>query len=113
MRIYLSGPMTGRIDNNFPAFRRVAAELRKAGYEVVDPSELNVGLPEPDRQAQPLEWEAFWHACLRKDLRALMDCEAIALMRGWEQSKGAQLEQHVAHRVGLHVLFVEDLIVEP
>ncbi|MBT9158943.1 MAG: hypothetical protein DDT26_00192 [Dehalococcoidia bacterium] len=41
MRIYISGPMTGLHDLNFPAFRDAAAKLRAIGYEVVNPAELN------------------------------------------------------------------------
>ena len=109
MRIYLSGPMTGYADDNFPAFHRTAAALRKAGFDVVNPAEITPGMARIDATSE----ETYWHACLRADLKAMMDCQGIALMPGWERSKGAQLEQHVAHRVGLHVLFVEDLIVEP
>ena len=91
-RIYLSGQMSGIPDHNFPAFNRHAAELRAAGFEVVNPAELN-----PDTTMT-------WEECLRVDLRELCSCDAIALMPGWERSKGANLELHVAHRLGLEVM---------
>lgn len=90
MRVYLSGPMTGIPDNNFPAFHEWAARLRAQGFDVVSPAEL----PEGDT----------WEACLRKDMRELPTCDAIALMPGWERSKGAHLELHVAHRLGMDVM---------
>lgn len=89
-RVYLSGPMTGVSDNNFPAFYMWAAWLRAAGYEVVSPAEIQEA--------------GSWEMCLRADLRELVTCDAIALMPGWEASKGANLELHVAHRVGLEVM---------
>jgi len=91
-RLYLSGPMTGLPQANFPAFHAEAARLRDLGYEVVSPAEIN---------ADP---SGGWHACMRNDLKALLDCDAICLLDGWEQSQGAHLELHVAHRVGLQVL---------
>jgi len=91
-RVYLSGPMSGYAEHNFPAFHRWAGELRAAGFEVVNPAELN---PKPG-----LSWEE----CLRVDIRELCSCAAIALMPGWEASKGANLELHLAHRLGMEVM---------
>lgn len=97
MRVYLSGPMTGIPDWNFPAFNAEASRLREAGYAVVNPAEVN-----PDTSMT-------WEQCLRADIKALCDCDAIALLPGWENSKGAHLELHIAHRIGLRVLQARDL----
>lgn len=97
-RMYLSGPMTGRPNLNFPLFYVEAARLRELGYEVVNPAELN---PDPS---------ASWHACMRADLKALLDCDALVLLPGWEQSAGAHLEMHVAHRVGLEILQAREVV---
>lgn len=102
MRVYLSGPMTGHPESNFPAFHAAAAALRAKGLEVVNPAEISVKGAENAAD--------FYMACLRADLRAMMDCEAIALLAGWEKSNGANLELHVAHRVGMDVLFVDQLL---
>lgn len=67
-----------------------AARLRKDGYEVVSPAEIQ-------------EAES-WELCLRADLREMCTCDAIALMPGWEGSRGANLELHVAHRLGMRVI---------
>lgn len=106
MKLYLSGPMTGYPDQNFPAFHATATALRANGYDVINPAELNPSDPPDD----PAEFKHFYDACLRADLRAMMDCDAIALMDGWHNSNGANLELHVAHRVGMEVLFVADLV---
>jgi nucleoside 2-deoxyribosyltransferase len=102
MRVYLSGPMKGYPESNFPAFHAKAAALRSKGLEVVNPAEINVKGAGNDAD--------FYNQCLRADLKAMMDCDAIALMRGWEASNGANLELHVAHRVGMRVLFVDELL---
>ena len=94
-RIYLSGPMTGLPELNFPAFHAHAAELRERGHDVVNPAEIT------------LDPAATWEQCMRADLAALATCDAIAMMPGWHTSRGAQLELHIAHRLGLLVLFVE------
>lgn len=97
MRIYLSGPMTGLPNLNFPAFHAAAAKLRARGLEVVNPAEIN-----PDTGMS-------WEECMRADIKALCDCQALAMLPGWERSKGAHLEVHIAHRLGLRILAVADL----
>jgi len=94
-RVYVSGPMTGMPEHNFPAFHAASAALRDLGMEVVNPAEIN---SEPG--ARP------WEQCLRNDIKQLCDCDAIVLSPGWERSKGAHLELHIAHRVGIEVTYM-------
>ena len=96
-RIYLSGPMTGLPAFNFPAFNAEAARLRALGYCVVNPAEINVGA------------DLSWQQCMRADIRALCDCDTLALLPGWQRSSGAHLEMHLAHRLGLDIVMVEAL----
>ena len=98
MKIYLSGPMTGLADFNFPAFNAEATRLRALGHNVVNPAELN-----PDTDAP-------WNECMRRDLAALLTCDALAMLDGWQKSAGAHLEMHVAHRVGMQILFANQVI---
>jgi len=96
-RIYISGPMSGLPDLNFPAFHSEAARLRALGYSVENPAEINH------------DNEAGWHDCMRRDLAALLTCDALALLDGWQSSAGAHLEMHVAHRVGMEILIAREL----
>ena len=96
-RIYISGPMTGLPDLNASAFHTAAAELRALVYDVCNPAEV-----------QGSE-DATWEEWLKADLREMLTCDTIALLSGWQSSKGAHLELHVAHRVGMTVVDVERL----
>ena len=89
LKIYVAGPMTGLPAFNFPAFHACAALLRAEGWHVVNPAEIN-----PD-SAMP------WAECMRRDIAELVTCDAIHLLTGWRQSKGATLEHHIAERLGL------------
>lgn len=91
MKIYIAGPMTGLPDLNFPAFHAEAAKLRAEGYEVVNPAEIN---PDPG---------AAWIECMRADIRELVTCDGIAMLPGWENSRGAILEHIIAMELGLVV----------
>lgn len=102
--------MKGYPPSNFPAFNAAAAVLRGRGYDVVNPAEIDPGIPEPAEGAP--EWEGFYLACLRADIKALCDCDALALLPGWENSKGAHLELHIAHRLGLRVGAIDVFLAE-
>jgi len=91
-RIYVAGPMTGLPDLNFPAFNAQVERLRAEGWDVVSPVEINCGL---DHEG--------WNACLRRDLAALVTCDALWLLPGHHSSRGATLELHVARELGLEI----------
>jgi len=92
-RIYIAGPMTNMPALNFPAFHAEAARLRALGYEVVNPAEVN---------ADPT---AGWHACMRADIAQLVTCDAVRLLEGWESSRGASLEAHIAHSLDMRLVY--------
>jgi nucleoside 2-deoxyribosyltransferase len=93
-RIYLAGPMTGLPELNFPLFHRVAKHLRECGFCVINPAEIN---------ADPTK---HWAACMRDDIKHLMTCDGIAMLPGWEASKGASLELHIATQLDFTVTFL-------
>ncbi|AJG19046.1 DUF4406 domain-containing protein [Cupriavidus basilensis] len=97
MRIYVAGPMTGFPNLNFPAFHEAARRLRAAGHEVVNPAEIN---------ADP---STGWVECMRADIRELVTCDAIHLLPGWERSRGATLEVHIAKTLGFEVTTHEEV----
>lgn len=94
-RIYISGPMTGLPEFNFPAFNAAADALQLRGYSVVNPAELN-----PDVTTSR-------YTCLRVDLAALVQCDALALLPGWEHSPGARREVENALSMGFIVAPVD------
>jgi Domain of unknown function (DUF4406) len=76
--------MTGLPDLNRPAFGRGAKALRRKGYRVVNPPELD--------DEQP---KRSWEGCMRRDIYNLMKCDAIATLSGWKKSRGASLEIYI------------------
>lgn len=91
--VYLSGPMTGIPEFNYPAFGERAAVWREAGWHVRNPAEHFGG-----------SMTESYGAYMRKDIQDLLEVEAIALLPGWEKSNGATLELSVARVLGLTVL---------
>lgn len=54
--------------------------------------------------------EHSWSEHMRVDLAALLTCDVIVLLEGWQQSRGAQLEKTVAEAIGLMVIDYELMV---
>lgn len=103
--VYVAGPMTGIEDFNFPAFNAAAERLRANGYEPINPADNDDGDPEIAANAgRP--WEDY----MRKDIADLIEADAIAVLPGWERSRGASLEVHIAQALGMPILDAETLL---
>lgn len=46
---------------------------------------------------------------MRKDIESLLQCDMVAVLPGWETSKGATLEVNIAREIGLPVIDAETL----
>ena len=92
MKIYISGPITGLPNKNIEAFNTAAEKLRTLGFEVLNPFDLDQTGFNP---------EECWFKYLKRDLKEMLSCDALCLLPGWEESKGARLEIIVAIQLAL------------
>lgn len=92
MKIYISGKITGTTDY-MERFERAEHELTTRGFEVVNPAKENAHFPE----GTP------WKIYMAESLRLLLYCDAIYMLEGWTQSRGATLEFRTADACGLQI----------
>lgn len=90
-RIYISGPCSGLPDSNYPAFNAEAARLRAIGFRVENPAE----------NPAPINWHDEWQGYMRQAIRQMTLCDAIALLPGWQLSRGAMIEHRLAISLGI------------
>lgn len=91
MKLYISGPMTGKKDLNEPAFRLAEGALKRAGYDVVVPHDN--GLPK----------SATYIEHMRADIKMMMDCDGVATLRGFSDSNGSKIEITLAGSLAIPV----------
>ncbi len=96
MRIYISGPISGMPNGNKNAFAHAAIDLQSIGHVPVNPREN--GLPD----------EAPWEAHMKMDVKLLVDCDGIAMLPGWEESRGATLEHNLARDLKIEIRTLEN-----
>ncbi|MFJ9993363.1 DUF4406 domain-containing protein [Pseudomonas putida] len=90
-RVYISGPMTGLPDFNYPAFNAAAADLRAAGVHVENPAE------------NPTPACGTWLGFMRLAVEQISRCDHVVTLPGWEESRGARVEVELARGLGLPV----------
>jgi hypothetical protein len=107
MRVYIAGPMTGFENYNLAAFREAQARWIMMGWDAITPFEANDRawrrhydnpfVPGVDKcdYGDPLLNEMF-----AEDLLEVCTRDAIALLPGWEKSKGTSRELAVALLLG-------------
>lgn len=92
MKLYISGPITGKEDLNRANFEETEDLLLQKGFSPVNPHKLPMDIPSQS-------WENY----MRRDLKSLCDCDGIVMLDGWQKSRGAKLEFMLALELGLHI----------
>lgn len=115
-RTYIAGPISGLpevpLDEKLARFHKAEAELLSLGYDVVNPLLVEMDTCPGDcnteghvgQEGKPTHsWECF----MRHDLRALLDCDTIAILPGWKESRGARLEIDIATALHMTELLLD------
>ena len=118
MRVYIAGPMRHIKDFNFPAFHEAADVMRKKGHTVFNPAERDIkqhgeGIEKsPTGNLKTAEKKGFnLREALAADLKwVCLKADAVVLLPGWENSKGAQAEKATAEALGLEVKYYKDMV---
>jgi len=106
-RIYVAGPMRGYEKWNFPAFDRNAEFLASLGWDPVSPADLDRQMGFDENDDTVVFGEAEFHEAMLRDYEAILRCDAIAFIPGWEKSTGAALERSFASRLKLDMYRVD------
>ena len=94
MIIYLSGPISSRLNNYKTHFQSVYHALTAAGHSVISPHFLPLGLNSYQ------DYMNIAHPSLKAS-------EAIYLLRGWQESEGSKAELKWAIDMG-KIILLED-----
>lgn len=96
--LYVSGPVTGVAGDNLPAFADARRRLRSVGYAARIPHE----------DVRP---GTSWEAAMRTSLMAILaQADGLAMLDGWERSRGARAEHAMAVTLGMPVAEVGEWV---
>lgn len=92
-KLYISGKITGIEETAYELFEKAEKEVQFLGCLWVNPMKLNHN------------HDKSWLAFMRKDLKALLDCDGVYMLSNWETSRGAIVEHDLAQMLGLEIYY--------
>jgi hypothetical protein len=93
MIVYLSGKISGLdIDVVKQSFQEAENKMVELGHKVINPLKL------------PCWHDKTWESYMRVCIANLTKCDAIYMLDGWQNSKGANLEYYIAYELKIKVL---------
>lgn len=102
--VYLSGPISlggkateDEVARNLLAFQTTAQTIEALHPDVVVYSPHTIT-------------GDTWDECMRKTLTMMMQCDEIILLDGWQHSKGARVELHLAHELHMSISLVSEWV---
>lgn len=114
-KMYLSGPMRGYAEFNFPAFERVTNIIRaeRSDIELITPHELENACDfDPDKFDPYTDSNVKDHLkkVLKRDAEFVLESDCVLTMHGWEDSKGASAEVMLAQAAGIPCFEWEEIV---
>jgi hypothetical protein len=104
--IYIAGPMRGLPYHNFPAFDDATTKYAWNGFYVFNPADFDRQMGMTENTSDADVTDDVLRACLDRDLNAITKSTHIALLPGWENSRGVRPEAVLAFTLGLR--FIDD-----
>lgn len=119
-KIYIAGPMTGYEEFNFRAFDTWRDYYKKLGWQVFSPADHDrtlLGKSDnwmPDEKDSKGPWKS-WAMENAPSLRVMLgadlewisqQADAILMLKGWENSRGANAEWALAKALDLEIRYV-------
>jgi hypothetical protein len=98
VKVYLSAPMTGIKGFNRPAMLAVEKELKRAGFDVVNPARLPSGRT----------WS--WYMC--RAIKDVPTCSGLAQMPKWHTSHGCHIELHLARKYNMVIKMASSFVAD-
>ena len=101
MKIYISGKITDTTDF-LERFQFAEDHLQALGHETVNPALIGIKLQ------QLLPFTPIYETYMAVDLAIMQECDAIYLLKGFENSPGSRRERTIAVARGLKVFYQGD-----
>jgi hypothetical protein len=113
-KVYIAGPMTGYENHNFATFDYYQKVLYIQGYTVVNPANIARKIAKKYKidLNDAEQCKKYYNVFMKADLKALLKCENVFFLNGWEVSNGASIEKIVADAAGLKCMYENKVVFD-
>lgn len=95
-KIYISGKITGLETAKAISIFNKAENTIKTNFpqaQIVNPFTI------------PHNHNLSWESYMKEDIKHMMDCDSIYMLKNYKESKGALIEYDLAIKLGFNILF--------
>ncbi len=118
--IYIAGPMRGYPEYNFEAFHAADLYLQSLGWDTINPAQVDINNGFDPKTPQYTLIGKDLEDFIIRDIHLVLSADAVAILPGWEKSKGVAVEIAIAKYTnipiyvypGMALLGHEDVLVE-
>jgi hypothetical protein len=108
--VYIAGPMRGYPRYNFDAFFNAERLVSQMGFIPINPERIEMEHGFDPTTPEDQLTSAMMAEFIARDVDVILNkADAIYMLKGWEQSRGAMAEYHLARWKGLEVFYEEPL----
>lgn len=97
MKLYISGAITNNPDYEVQ-FLLTKEKLSSEYNAIINPVEISY---EVNKKINSPNYYDY----MRADIKELIECDAIYMMKGWKSSNGAKLEHEIAKVLNLKIIY--------
>lgn len=95
-RIYLSGGISGRkYEQVHTQFEQMEYYFTVHDHEVVNPAKFGMD-------------ERTWEEYMKMSIIEMMSCDAVFMLEGWQNSRGATIERNLAWNLNIPVYYQKE-----
>lgn len=105
-KVFISGPMRGLPNYNFPKFDAIEKLLKENGYDVVNPAHISRSY----KESTILNNKDKFNEMVERQLTELRKCNLMLVLDGWENSAGVKVEIEEALKNGICITFEKPFI---
>lgn len=112
-RVYISGPITGIPDKNKYAFEKYENRFKELNLDPVNPlklfTEQEALLMDLKLENNEITEKEYWAYFMKRDIAEMIECDIVAVLPNWENSKGANLEVYLARSLFMPIIDATNL----
>jgi hypothetical protein len=110
MKLYIAGPMTGLPGFNYRAFFEAERAIMALGHTALNPARTDGPTADEAIAASGTHENPShtWEYYLRRDIPKVTAADALVVLPGWQNSRGANLEVHIATSLGMPMFILRD-----
>lgn len=95
--------ISGRITKN--KFYKLDFSIAETYLKTISPNEIIINPVSIGEEIEKKIKNPTWIDYMREDLKKLVQCDSVFMLKGWRKSKGAKIEHYIAKKLAMNITY--------